>query len=65
MSDSGHRATGAEDGDSREWNDPPGVGDEPDPDVVEPGRPSAENAAFVLLGVLVALYVIARLAGLV
>ena len=28
---------------------------------IEPGRPSLENAAFVLLGVLVALAVIARL----
>jgi hypothetical protein len=34
-------------------------------DPVEPGRPSAENTAFVLLGVLGALYVIARIAGLV
>ena len=65
MSGPDHRGGGDESGDSREWNDPPGVGDGPDPDVIEPGRPSAENAAFVLLGVVSALYVIARLAGLV
>lgn len=49
--------------DGREWNDPPGVGEAAAP--VEPGRPSAENVAFVLLGVVLALYVVARLAGLV
>lgn len=55
------RTVGGED--EREWDDPPGVGEDPDP--IEPGQPSAENVAFVLLGVLLGLYVIARLAGLV
>ena len=58
---------------------PPGVNDdsrdddgEPWPEEVEsrdvpvdPGDPSAENAAFVVLGALVALFVLARIAGLV
>jgi len=44
--------------DPEEWGDPV-------PDVIEPGRPKAENVAFVLLGVLAAVYVVARIAGLV
>jgi len=32
---------------------------------IEPGRPKAENVAFVVLGALGALYVVARVAGLV
>ena len=43
---------------AREWGDPI---TEP----IEPGRPDPENVAFVLLGALAALYVFARVAGLV
>ena len=32
---------------------------------VDPGSPSAENVAFVVLGALVTLFVLARIAGLV
>lgn len=40
--------------------------DDAEPDApIEPGRPSAENALFVLLGALATLYVIASVAGLV
>lgn len=34
-------------------------------DRIEPGEPSVEGVAFVLLGALATLYVIARIAGLV
>lgn len=36
-----------------------------DAEPIKPGTPSAENVAFVLLGVLGALYVVAQIAGLV
>lgn len=43
-----------------------GPADGAEPDVpIEPGRPSAESALFVLLGALATLYVIASVAGLV
>lgn len=49
------------DGADEPWN---GDGDAA-VDVVDPGRPSTENAAFVLLGALLALFVLGRVAGLV
>lgn len=42
------------------WADEPTL-DEP----IEPGTPAAENVAFVVLGVLLALFVLGRIAGLV
>jgi len=62
----------AEDGDDREWNDPPGVEDETGENVfgsgdarrpVEAGTVVAEHAAFVVVGVLVALGAVFRLVG--
>ena len=48
-------------GDDEPWEGP----DEPTLDPVDPGDPSAENAAFVLLGALLTLFVLGRVAGLV
>lgn len=42
------------------WADEPTL-DDP----IEPGTPTAENVAFVVLGVLLALFVLGRIAGLV
>lgn len=39
--------------------------DEPTPDPVDPGDPSPENVAFVVLGALLTLFVLARVAGFV
>lgn len=49
---------GADDG---AWSE----ADEPAVVPVDPGSPSAENAAFVLLGALLTVFVLARVAGLV
>lgn len=56
-------------------NDDPGDGDwdyqiedvtdDPTPEPVDPGDPSAENVTFVVLGALLTLFVLARVAGLV
>lgn len=43
------------------WDDEP----EPGVDRIEPGNPSPENVAFVVLGALSALFVLARIGGLV
>ena len=47
--------------DGEPWEDE----DEPPAVPVHPGDPSAENVAFVVLGALVTLFVLARIAGLV
>lgn len=47
--------------DRRTWDG----ADEPAAVPVDPGSPSAENAAFVLLGALLTVFVLARVAGLV
>ena len=39
--------------------------DEQTPDTVDPGDPSAEGVAFVVLGALLTLFVFGRVAGLV
>ena len=47
--------------DGEPWEDEPEPRDVP----IHPGDPSAENVAFVVLGALVTLFVLARIAGLV
>ena len=74
----GHAAApnGGRETDDREWDDPPGVSLEEETDAgdnvfgsddpdrpVEAGSVAAENAAFVALGVMLALAAVARLLG--
>lgn len=56
-----HVSDDPEPGNRRTWDG----ADEPAVVPVDPGSPSAENAAFVLLGVLLTVFVLARVAGLV
>lgn len=54
-------STGPEREREEPWDDEPAPGPPP----IEPGTPDPENVAFVLLGALLALFVLARIGGLV